>query len=338
MTRSSASLALGGAVVAAAACAVAAVRVMHTRKRKVVITGGCGNLGTKLALHLLRSGEYDVVLLEAPAFYKDTAAVAAGATVVLCDLGDGMDAKWRAALKGADALVHFSAVNPYPNASWAESAGSMAHTFNAFQAATQLGVRRVILASSNHVMGQYKEMFAHGSVRPTDPPACGTPLRDKAHMAASGDAIAYAAAKLAGEELAKALAATMAAHGATRTSFYILRIGWCQPGENSPRTLSAAGVPPEFQTQGVDQAAAGGAAAVKADVDGDWFKNMWLSNGDFCRYFEAAIVRPPPPAGKVVLVNAMSNNSGMRWSLAETQAALGVVAQDDSRAPLAATS
>ena len=30
-----------------------------TRKRRVVITGGCGNLGTKLATRLLASGECD---------------------------------------------------------------------------------------------------------------------------------------------------------------------------------------------------------------------------------------------------------------------------------------
>ena len=37
---------------------------------------------------------------------------------------------------------------------------------------------------------------------------------------------------------------------------------------------------------------------------------------------------------KVVLVNAMSKNTGMRWSLRETEAALGVLAKDDSRASL----
>ena len=67
------------------------------------------------------------------------------------------------------------------------------------------------------------------------------------------------------------------------------------------------------------------------DVDGDWFKGMWLSNRDFLAYFDAAICAPPPPAGEAVVVNAMSNNKGMRWSLDETVAALGVVAQDDSR-------
>jgi hypothetical protein len=103
------------------------------------------------------------------------------------------------------------------------------------------------------------------------------------------------------------------------------------PDEGLSLTLTAtptAGVPPQFQTKGVD----GGSGAGEAeDVDGDWFKGMWLSNGDFLRYFEAAIRAPPPAKGTTVLVNAMSNNSGMRWSLDETVAALGVVAQDDSR-------
>ena len=27
----------------------------------------------------------------------------------------------------------------------------------------------------------------------------------------------------------------------------MILLGWCQPGENLPATLSAAGVPPEFQ-------------------------------------------------------------------------------------------
>ena len=114
----------------------------------------------------------------------------------------------------------------------------------------------------------------------------GTALRDAAARAKSGDAVAYGAAKLAGEQLAKALAAV----GGTRTSFAILRIGWCQPGANRPGTLSAAGVPPEFQNAG-----GGGGGAASADVDEAWFKNMWLSNGDFLRYFESALDAPVAP-------------------------------------------
>ena len=95
-------------------------------------------------------------------------------------------------------------------------------------------------------------------------------------------------------------------------------------------------VPPSalthVQKKGEKAVPFGAAYMEAAPFDGDWFKGMWLSNGDFLRYFEAAILQPPAPAGQTVLVNAMSANTGMRWSLAETESALGVVAQDDSRA------
>ena len=110
-------------------------------KRRVVITGGCGNLGTKLATRLLAAGTWQVVLLEHPDFVpRDGSRVPRGAIVVAGDLADGT-ASWEAALRGADCLVHFSAVNPYPNASWEESAGSMSHTFNVFLAASRHRVR-----------------------------------------------------------------------------------------------------------------------------------------------------------------------------------------------------
>jgi len=322
--------ALLAAGLAAAGVAAYAFFTSRKKRKKVVITGGSGNLGTKLAKHLLtRPDEYDIVLLEHPKYFAPDRQPA-GTIVVLGDLADGRGS-WTEALSGADAVVHFSAVNPYPNADFAESAGSMSHAFNVFLEAARRDVRRVVFASSNHVMGQYKEKRDHGLVKPTDPPACGTPLRDPAHLAASGDAIAYSVAKLAGEQLCKSLAATLGA--SCRTSFFILRIGWCQPGANLPSTLSAAGVPEEYQTKGVDGGAGDGAALAKEDVDGDWFKGMWLSNGDFLRYFEAALQQRPPPAGEVVLVNAMSANSGARWSLKETESALGVAAQDDVRKP-----
>ena len=309
-------LLLGGALAAATATALYLYR---TRRRAIVITGGCGNLGVKLATELLGSGN-EVVLLEHPQYFN-ASRVPEGATVVLGDLTDGAGA-WKSALRNADAVIHFSAVNPYPNANWAESAGSMSHTFNVFLAAMEHGVRRVVFASSNHVMGGYKDNPEAGAVTPASAPNCGTFLRNLEDQKKSGNAVAYAAAKLAGEQLADALAPTT-----RRTSFVVLRIGWCQPGANLPSTLNPAGTPPQFQNK-VEGGAA--APAPESSVDEDWFKNMWLSNGDFLRYFCAALHAPTPP-GQKVLVNAMSSNSGMRWSLGETEAALGVKAQDDSR-------
>jgi len=213
-------------------------------------------------------------------------------------------------------------------------------------------VRRVILASSNHVMGGYKDDPTHGpsSIHPTSDPRAGTVPLNPQQIAASGDAKAYAAAKLAGERLAMTLANL---HGDT-TTFVVLRIGWCQPGDNLPSTLSAAGSPPEFLLDGGGEGVAAAAPELSEDDEKDefWFKGMWLSNRDFLSYFNAAIhldvpTKEPAAQGDAregssivhrnvrrgfVLVNAMSKNSGAKWNLDDTEKWLGVVSKDDSMA------
>jgi hypothetical protein len=220
----------------------------------------------------------------------------------------------------------------------------MRHTFNVLTAAQRHGVRRVVFASSNHVMGQYKDDRdpTPASLVPTDPPRCGTPLRDRVQLAKSGDAIAYAAAKLAGEQLCHCLASLAPTTGeeTRRTTFVVLRVGWCQPGANRPSTLCAAGAPPEFlsastetiPTPTADEKMALGDGAADDQVDENWFRNMWLSNGDFLRFFEAALHAPVMSQSAALVLNAMSNNDGMRWSITETEAALGVKALDNSNA------
>ena len=105
---------VGGFAGTAAVLAAYARYRCGTRRRRVVITGGCGNLGTKLATRLLAAGTWEVVLLEHPDFVpREGSRVPRGAIVVAGDLADGT-ASWEAALRGADSLVHFSAVNPYP--------------------------------------------------------------------------------------------------------------------------------------------------------------------------------------------------------------------------------
>lgn len=315
---------------------------------KIVITGGTGNLGTKLSHHLLRHDppKYHVHLIEHPRYFRKD-VVHPSATVTLGDVADAesglSDGGWASALDGADAVVHFSAVNPYPNADWSESAQSMDHTFNVFHAAVSRGVRRVILATSNHVMGQYKEVenLGAGELRPDMEPKIGTALRDPAALEASGDAVAYAAAKLAGERLA----ASLAAFHAPATTFVCLRIGWCQPGENSPATLSAAGSPPEFQS---DTGASAEERKGEDLVDERWFRGMWLSNRDFLAYFESALSVDVPTEWEAekeeatggnphrhrrrgfLLLNAMSGNDGAKWDLTQTKAHLGVASRCNS--------
>ncbi|KAJ8602026.1 hypothetical protein CTAYLR_002710 [Chrysophaeum taylorii] len=298
---------------AAAASVVVALWFFQRRKRrrKVVITGACGNLGSKLGMSLAKD-QWIVVGIEHPAFVSAAPWLE---ELVVDDVAVSRG-RWRHAFEGADCVVHFSAVNPYPNASWAESAASMDHAINVMIAAERCGVRRVVIASSNHVMGGYKDDVAHGDIRPTDPPRCGTFHNDASLLPKAGDAVAYAAAKLAAERLAQALASP-------RTTFVTLRVGWCQPGENLPETLSGIGVPPQFQNAQRD------AAKATNDLDEAWFKMMWLSNTDFVGFFTAALDAPLPDLQHYVVLNAMSANTGARWSLSDTVRVLGVRACDD---------
>ena len=112
--------------------------------KTIVITGGFGNLGTKLSHHLLSTtsttSQYKVYLIEHPNFVtpKSTKHKHPDAILLPCDLGNPTlehTAAIKQALEEADCLIHFSAVNPYPNATWSESAQSMDHTFYIFQLA-----------------------------------------------------------------------------------------------------------------------------------------------------------------------------------------------------------
>lgn len=56
-----------------------------------------------------------------------------------------------------------------------------------------------------------------------------------------------------------------------------------------------------------------------------WYRQMWLSDRDLCQVVERAL---SDRAITCAVLNAMSNNVGMRWDLSETRALLGYEPQD----------
>ena len=73
-------------------------------------------MGGPAARYLVITPRWEVLLLEHPDFLpRDASRVPRGATVLPADLTDGT-ASWAEALRGADSLVHFSAVNPCQHA------------------------------------------------------------------------------------------------------------------------------------------------------------------------------------------------------------------------------
>ena len=305
--------------------------------RSVAVTGGLGNLGTKLLLHLARTSHCPLLIgldVRAPSSQQlqavqDAAAQnRTGATPAVelleCDLTDPHDSRWRDALQRVQAVVHFAAFNPYPDASWDEAAISIDITLNvALAAAESPSVERFVFATSNHVMGRYKDnplaaTVGPGTLHPDRPLGVGTVW---AKTDPPLDATAYSTTKMVGERICQALGTL--ANGST--TFVSVRIGWCQPGANLPETLNATGEP----------SAQSGSAESHPDPEGyqraeRWFRLMWLSDRDFAHLFERAVNADasqwPAPA---IVVNGMSNNTGMAWSLDEPRRYLGYQPLDD---------
>ncbi|MDB5353119.1 MAG: dependent epimerase/dehydratase family protein [Planctomycetota bacterium] len=107
---------------------------------------------------------------------------------------------------------------------------------------------------------------------------------------------AYGAAKLFGERMGKSFA------HAFEITVVALRLGWIQHGANRPESL------PD-----------------------DWSRSLWLSDPDMIRLFDRAVEADLDP-GEFLVVNGMSNNSGMRWDLTEATGRLGYEPQDDAYA------
>lgn len=284
--------------------------------RRVLVTGASGNLGRKLIAHLAETRWCEGVV------GVDRAAGAAPhserVALVVADLLDPDDRLWRDALGTVEAVVHLASANPSPDSSWAEACDSLDMTAHLVGAAVQAGVRRFVFASSNHVMGQYKDPPLAGQIGPgelrTDlPPGPGTRWFDGERVI---QGTAYAVSKLMGERLCVSQARISG--GAFTT--VSLRIGWCQPGENRPDTISATGV----------QGDASSAPGAESERDLRWFRNMWLSNRDYTALVERAILAPadvwPEPG---IVVNGMSANAGMGWDVETTRTLIGYESRDD---------
>ena len=295
---------------------------MTETTRSVGVTGALGNLGWKLLLHLAAHSTAPRLIAldyrEADQPHRDALREAANGRAVdiefvACDLTDWDDARWRDAFDRVEAVVHFAAQNPFPEASWSDVDASAAMNYNtAHAAADSETVERYVFATSNHVMGRYKDRdMSAGALRPELEPGVGTlwhtGQRDM-------DSTIYATAKWAGERHCQALGRR--ANGLT--TFACVRIGWCQPGANCPDTLSAAGTPTQ---------AHGGQQESSTDR---WYKRMWLSNRDFCQLFQRAVEadgRTWP--GGCIVVHGMSNNRDMPWNLDATHQYLAYQPQDD---------
>jgi nucleoside-diphosphate-sugar epimerase len=253
-----------------------------TQPQTILITGAAGNLGGKLRHHL--QGRFELRLLD-----KDPRGDSA---FFPADLAE-WDQRWIDQFQGADVVVHLAA-DPTAHQTWPNLIGpNIDATIHVFQAAAQHQVRRLVFASSNHVMGGYKDDPQPARLTTDLPPRPG------AHYEVDGqrrDSTPYATTKLFGERLGQCYAEE---HGLSVLS---VRLGWVKPGENRARDIPAA--------------------------RGSWFKLMWLSNRDYCQLMDRCITADPGLAFAVL--NGMSANTGMRWDIDATRRLIGYEPQDDA--------
>lgn len=276
----------------------------------VVITGAGGNLGGKLTAHLQAQPWCSAITGLDPKPLGDNGKFRA----IAADLRDPHDRGWTDPVEQADAVVHFAAQSPAPDSSWPEAAQSLDMTLNLLE---HLGHRpcRFVFASSNHVMGGYKDapLPAGQKLDSATPPDPGTRFFDGTQFQRPQ---AYGASKLMGE---RALAARCASSLLTGVN---IRIGWVQPGENRPDTIDLRGAGRRTGPALPD--------AKEAERGLAWFRGMWMSNRDFLQLMEKAITASSEAwPGSAILVNGMSRNTGTVWNLDEGRRRLGYAPVDD---------
>jgi nucleoside-diphosphate-sugar epimerase len=128
-------------------------------KRRIVVTGAAGEIGTLLGTYFSSSPHYDPVLTDLVNHDE--------ASIYPANLSH-YDPEWVERFAGADTIIHL-ANDSRPCAPWESVAeNNIEVTFNVFRAAVQQKVRRIIFASSLKTMDGYR--FSRGPIAADAPP------------------------------------------------------------------------------------------------------------------------------------------------------------------------
>jgi hypothetical protein len=140
-------------------------------KPKVVVTGAAGKVAGQV-LPALRD-RYELVLLDVRTVDRNGQEVPG---VQIADLVDRNRDAYRQHFQGADAIVHFGFVgNSNPAAGndtdlrFQNELANVQMAYNLYQTALEAGVRRVVVASSNHAADYYEPLILDGKLDFVDP-------------------------------------------------------------------------------------------------------------------------------------------------------------------------
>jgi uronate dehydrogenase len=118
------------------------------RSERVLLTGAAGAIGSVLREGL--AGRYALLRV---ADVRPVAARGLGEEAVCCDITQ--PAAVSEAMRGVDCVVHLAGI-PREDAWETILPNNIVGTYNVFEAARRHGVRRIVYASSNHVIGYYR--------------------------------------------------------------------------------------------------------------------------------------------------------------------------------------
>lgn len=251
--------------------------------KKIAVTGAAGLVGSSLCADLAR--DHEVVQID---------LLGAG---VIADVRD-LEALKRA-FAGCETVVHLAGIarvqTPWPDIHSTNIEG----TYNAFEAARQTGVKRLIFASSNHAVGMYEV----DNLPAIYEPGFGLVVRTDAEF--RPDSL-YGVWKAFGETLGRYFSDN---YGLQVTC---VRIGSITAADN-PRDESVRSSSPWLNLTD-DQKFARYAAT-------------WMSHADFARLVRAVMSRDVPYA----VIYGVGDNATRFWDLEPGRALFGFWPQDGTR-------
>jgi len=129
-----------------------------TIRRKVVVTGASGYIAS-LLLPAFRE-RYDLVLLDVRTTDREGNPIDG---IQIADLTDRNREKYRHFFQGADAIVHLGFTRAVdkndPVQDFYAELANVEMAFHVYQTAAEEGVRRVVIASSNHAADYYERLI-----------------------------------------------------------------------------------------------------------------------------------------------------------------------------------
>lgn len=276
---------------------------------KVLVTGAAGHVATLalpgLAAHSLRLADV-----------RECREIPPGASFRRIGLLDATDAEIASLFDGIEVVVHcayvpsaerdvYSACPPQVDRFEAEL-DNVRMAQRVYRAALDAGVRRVVVASSNHAADWYEHAQVHRRERELVTPA-DLPLADNF----------YGWSKASYELLAHPYACGTFGR---QLEAVLLRIG-------SPYPIDVSRYGPGAPPAASSLARPGGLAAFKRSL------GAWLSDRDCASLLRSAVEAPRiAPAGAVPwrVAYGISDNTRAFWSLQSARDALGYRPQDDS--------